>query len=125
MLVKCGSVANSPFRVNAYINSMNRALNSSAVVALRSVYVHYIQPAPGAGLDEASGKDKVEIIDQILTYDAPVPSDDVLGQVLVSAVSQAADQPIALPDSCYLVQVVPRPGTISPWSSKATNILHN
>ena len=28
-------------------------------------------------------------------------------------------------DGCYIALVVPRPGTISPWSSKATDIAHN
>lgn len=121
MLVKCGSVANSPFRVNAYINSMNKTLNSSAVVALRSVFVHYIQPTATSKLCEST--DRLQLVDSILSYGNVVPSDDSLGQALVAAVSNPDSA--SLPDSCYVVYVVPRPGTISPWSSKATNIFEN
>ena len=34
------------------------------------------------------------------------------------------DEPQAFSDDAQLLTVVPRPGTISPWSSKATDILH-
>lgn len=121
MLVKCGSVANSPFRVNAYINSMNKSLNSSAVVALRSVFVHYIQLKPSSRL--ADSPERMDVVDRLLTYGNSVSADDSLGQALVAAVS--SPDTAVLPDSCYVLHVVPRPGTISPWSSKATNIFEN
>jgi phosphoribosylformylglycinamidine synthase len=45
-------------------------------------------------------------------------------QVLERLLSYGPDHPAAAADGVPIV-VVPRPGTISPWSSKATDIVHN
>ncbi|NCF80050.1 MAG: phosphoribosylformylglycinamidine synthase [Proteobacteria bacterium] len=44
-------------------------------------------------------------------------------QLLARLLNARQDSSSAAPDNRFLV--VPRPGTISPWSSKATDILHN
>lgn len=118
MLVRCGSVANSPFRVSALVSSINHALNSSVVVALRSVYVHYIQLQPGAELSEEEEK----LVLDVLKYGNQPSPDDVLDNALVNAVENGNSN---VPESCYILRVVPMPGTESPWSSKATNIFAN
>lgn len=119
MLVIPGPVAHSPFRVNALIQNINTAVNSSAVVAVRSIYVHYVSVKSGS--DVATDSTKWTRLNQLLTYDDAPDTADELNQFLVKSVSSPEE---AIPDNCYLLKVIPRPGTISPWSSKATNIAH-
>ena len=44
---------------------------------------------------------------------------------LIAVLGVDADSALALPTTPTSLLVTPRPGTISPWSSKATDILHN
>jgi phosphoribosylformylglycinamidine synthase len=46
-------------------------------------------------------------------------------QDLLSYCPQPGDMAVDLDSDARLMLVVPRPGTISPWSSKATDIVHN
>jgi len=48
----------------------------------------------------------------------------VLANLLAHGSASSPGNEVALPDATLLL-VVPRPGTISPWSSKATDIAHN
>jgi phosphoribosylformylglycinamidine synthase len=92
-----GAPAISSFRRDKLLRQIQAAAPASdSVVAF---FVHIIQlDAPLSDADQAA-------LERLLTYDAePAPA--------------------ALPDAGILV-VVPRPGTISPWSSKATDIAHN
>ena len=49
---------------------------------------------------------------------------DVTAQDRLHALLLADDDIRTFDDDCELIVVVPRPGTISPWSSKATDIAH-
>ncbi len=71
------------------------------VPALRDLHADYLHVVE---LDEALSAAEQEILEKLLTY-GPAQS--------------AAD--VATP----AVIIMPRPGTISPWSSKATDIVHN
>ncbi|WP_018693132.1 phosphoribosylformylglycinamidine synthase [Algicola sagamiensis] len=53
-----------------------------------------------------------------------VPLDDRERETLDKLLTYGPSKPPATPEGT-LYLVTPRPGTISPWSSKATNILHN
>jgi phosphoribosylformylglycinamidine synthase len=72
-----------------------QALNSG-ITNVSAEYVHFVIAA------DLSEPDR-QTLQSLLTYDTPY-KDNRAGQLLV---------------------VVPRPGTISPWSSKATDIAHN
>lgn len=120
MLALSGPVAFSPFRVNNLVSSINRSVNSSAVVGLRTVYVHYVHLK--AGSDLTSNDSKRQLLETLLTYDSAPDTSDPLTRALLD---NLASDDAALPDDAYMLRVVPRPGTISPWSSKATDILHN
>jgi phosphoribosylformylglycinamidine synthase len=65
---------------------------------LRADYLHVVE------LDEALSSVERDILEKLLTYGPDRSAGDV---------AEAA------------VIVTPRPGTISPWSSKATDIVHN
>lgn len=121
LVALAGPKAYSSFRINALINNINHSLNSSAVVAIRSVYVHYVNVAPGSDMFTSSDSTKRDLLDSLLEYDTPADTSDPLTQTLLTAIKNSSND---LPENSYILRVIPRPGTISPWSSKATNIAH-
>lgn len=120
LLTLAGPTAYSPFRVNELINNINTTVNSSAVVGIRTVYVHYVSVAEASDL--ASNAEKRSLLDALLEYDTKPDTSDSLTASLLESLSDSSD---ALPENTYLLRVIPRPGTISPWSSKATNIVQS
>mgnify|MGYP001463022493 CR=1 FL=1 len=95
MLRLRGGPAHSPFRIERQIARLRELLPS--LTGLRSEFVHFVDTA--RPLNESELSDLEALLD---TGHAPEGSE--------------------WPPSFI---VVPRPGTISPWSSKATDILHN
>jgi phosphoribosylformylglycinamidine synthase len=96
MLALRGAPALSPFR-------LRRLEERLAGAAGRRVRL-YAELAHFADLEQALGAAERDILDRLLRY---------------GPAAEAAE-----PDGALLL-VVPRPGTISPWSSKATDIAHN
>ena len=95
MLILRGSPALSPFRLQKLLQDL-----LVAGLPLRSInaeFVHVIESAPALTPEERA------VLDQLLTYG---PSRDSTASTGVLQI------------------VAPRPGTISPWSSKATDIAH-
>ncbi len=97
MLCLPGSPALSEFR----LKKLEHQLSDGGIRlnGLASRYIHLVDYA-GQDLDEA----EFEVLNNLLTYGPVLQSNDIDGK------------------SFY---VVPRPGTISPWASKATDIAHN
>ena len=96
MLSLRGAPAYSEFRLNKLRQRLEEAVGIS--LGLYSEYVHF------AELEQALGDTEMETLQQLLQYGP----------------ERAAHEPAGT-----LLLVVPRPGTISPWSSKATDIAHN
>ncbi len=90
-----GPQAVSPFRLEKLLQSLRR--EHPAVRAVATGFVHFVQA--GRALSPA----EMGILEQLLTY-GTAATDDLSGEAFL---------------------VIPRPGTISPWASKATNIAHN
>ena len=90
-----GAVALSPFRVEKLLASLPKALADGISVETR--FVHFVAVAAPLAPSER------ETLDKLLTYGTP-----------------AAAEPKGA-----LRLVLPRFGTVSPWSSKATDIAHN
>lgn len=120
LLALAGPTAYSPFRVNELINNINTTVNSSAVVGIRTIYVHYVSVAENSDLKVNA--EKRALLDALLHYDSKPDTSDPLTVSLLESISQSTD---ALPENTYLLRVIPRPGTISPWSSKATDIVRS
>lgn len=99
MLVLTGSTAHSDFRLRKLLRTVQQAL--PAVTAISSCFVHI------AECSEELSDTEHAILSQLLAYGDLPADDDVSGQQGLFRL------------------VVPRPGTISPWSSKATDIAHN
>ncbi|GLS82901.1 phosphoribosylformylglycinamidine synthase [Paraferrimonas haliotis] len=91
-----GAPALSAFRVTQLVKSCQQA--QLPVTDIYAEFLHF------ADLSEALNADEQQQLDKILTYGPAIESHEPQGQ---------------------LVLVTPRPGTISPWSSKATDIAHN
>jgi len=96
MLCLPGSPALSEFRLHKLKQQLAAA--GVAVNGLGSHFIHLVD------CDGELDKDEIEILNNLLTYGPSMRDTSIDGQ------------------TCY---VVPRPGTISPWASKATDIAHN
>ena len=96
MLVLRGAPALSDFRLQKLSQRLNSAIDTEV-----SVYAEFMHFAEVLGeLDD----DQNQVLDRALRYGPKLAKHDPEGRLLL---------------------VIPRPGTISPWSSKATDILHN
>lgn len=100
MLVLPGVSALSAFKNAKLLATIQSRI--PAVDALNARFIHF------ADCDEALESEELELINALLDY---------------GSARQSTFDTSAL--DAQLRVVVPRPGTISPWSSKATDILHN
>ncbi|MET0264303.1 MAG: phosphoribosylformylglycinamidine synthase [Duganella sp.] len=98
MLILPGSNALSAFRSQRLLNQLQAALPQVAAVQAR--YVHFIDAGAPLSADDTSR------LGALLTYGEPAQADNAEGAV----------------EAFF---VIPRFGTISPWASKATDIVHN
>lgn len=96
MLVLRGAPALSAFRHEKLLSSLSDKLNS--VTGVYAEFLHF------ADLSADLDTQEQQVLDRILRYGPNASTEEPKGDL-------------------YLV--VPRPGTISPWSSKATDIAHN
>lgn len=119
-LILPGPKALSQFRVNNLIQEIEKKVGHESIVQdVVTSYTHYVSLR-----SEISAK-QLELVKILLQYDTPVDSTNETVSKLVkfSTVSGDADTSVIQLDAdSYLVRVLPRPGTISPWSSKATDI---
>lgn len=91
-----GSPALSAFRINKWLARFH-----SASLPVHTIYAEYIH---FADLSEPLNHDQRDRLEQLLRYGPPANN---------------------LPPEGQLLLVTPRPGTRSPWSSKATDIAHH
>jgi phosphoribosylformylglycinamidine synthase len=96
MLILRGAPALSDFRRQRLLESLQ-----TVCPALSHLYAEYVHFADCDG--ELSQRQRA-VLDALLQYGPRQAAEAVEGELLL---------------------VVPRPGTISPWSSKATDIAHN
>src|SRR5205085_3320204 len=90
-----GAIALSPFRVDKLLASLPPKL--AEAITLDARFVHFV------AVSEPLDKAETQVLEKLLTYGTPA-----LGE----------------PRGAMLL-VLPRFGTVSPWSSKATDIAHN
>ena len=96
MLELRGAPALSEFKSEKLLNILQNAVPS--VTGVYAEFMHF------TSLDGTLSQDEQAILDKALQYGPSESTHDLEGTLFL---------------------VVPRPGTISPWSSKATDILHN
>ncbi|MGR9043810.1 MAG: phosphoribosylformylglycinamidine synthase [Gammaproteobacteria bacterium] len=93
MLKIIGTTALSDFRINKLLTEL-KAIDPS-INSVSASYVHFVD------LEQALDGNQEKILRRLLAYGFEQPAAEAAGERLI---------------------VVPRPGTISPWSSKATEI---
>ncbi len=101
MLILRGAAALSAFRLAKLAQKLLDL--HSEIRLLHTEYVHF------AELNSPLSTEQQGILDQLLSYGPKTVGGGLKG----------------VPGDARLLLVVPRPGTISPWSSKATDIAHN
>src|SRR5512143_221200 len=98
LLTLRGRHALSPFRVAKLVAALAASRPAHRVAGISATYRHFVE------IERELTPDETATLERILTYG---PHDET-------------DR-----DEGALLLVVPRPGTISPWSSKATDIARN
>ncbi|NDE01074.1 MAG: phosphoribosylformylglycinamidine synthase [Gammaproteobacteria bacterium] len=106
MIVR-GTPALSGFRIVKLLQRLQAV--APAVCALETQWVHFIDG--GDSLDDASRTTLLAL----LSYGVPAESNATASAAAAHSPSNAIQESLSL-------WVVPRPGTISPWASKATDI---
>ena len=96
MLRLRGCPALSAFRLNKLLTQLRQSI--PAICAIDAEFMHF------AWLDAQLSDAETTVLERLLDYGPEAAQEAPTGQLLL---------------------VVPRPGTISPWSSKATDIAHN
>jgi len=96
MLVLRGAPALSAFRYEKLLSALQSKVSS--VTGLYGEFLHF------ADLEQALSEEQQNVLDRILRYGPKAEAGEPVGELFL---------------------IVPRPGTISPWSSKATDIAHN
>jgi phosphoribosylformylglycinamidine synthase len=99
MLVLRGTPALSDFRIDKLVSQFDSL--GLPVKQLYAEFVHFVDLEDGV---EALTNQQQNILEQLLIYGPKIQQHEPLGHLFV---------------------VTPRPGTISPWSSKASDIAHN
>lgn len=124
-LALAGSPAYSSFRLAELKDALNTALPGSSpkVIDVKSIHVHYVDarnPEALAQLKKADSEER-KILDKLLTYDPP--SEELRNDQETKNLAKAlAGEKLADGKSRLVLYVVPRKGTITPWSSKASSI---
>src|SRR5437764_13187072 len=93
-----GRAALSPFRINKLLQGLSAVHSGPAIADVTATYWHFVEIARALASPE---QDKLA---RLLTYGPRAEEKSATGTLFL---------------------VVPRPGTISPWSSKATDIARN
>lgn len=120
MLVLPGPQLLSQFRVSSLISDINKSVNSDAIISIRSCFVHYINlHTPVSQLDSVY----TEKLQKLLKYDQSLDLNDPLLAKLSQLSQLTKGDSQDLDSNQYIIRILPRSGTISPWSSKATNIV--
>ncbi|EAR60822.1 phosphoribosylformylglycinamidine synthase [Neptuniibacter caesariensis] len=96
MLALRGAPALSAFRHEKLLSGIQSKV--SAVTGLYAEFMHF------SDLSQALSEEQTQVLERILRYGPKAEAKEPNGKLFL---------------------VVPRPGTISPWSSKATDIAHN
>lgn len=96
MLQLRGSSAFSSFRLEKLLEIARRLVPD--ISAITTEFVHF------ADVEQPLSAEKRSVLDRLLVYGPTAPHEEPQGS---------------------LILVIPRPGTISPWSSKATDIAHH
>lgn len=120
-LILPGPNALSQFRVNNLIQGIEENLNKPGFIKeIVSLYTHYV------ALKEELNDGELSLLKTLLEYDSPVDTSNELVRKLIEVSrihgEDGTETDTKTDPNSFVVKILPRPGTISPWSSKATDI---
>ncbi|KAI8140076.1 phosphoribosylformylglycinamidine synthase [Fennellomyces sp. T-0311] len=118
MLVLPGTSALSEFKSKSILKDIQAQVPS--VTGIAGLFVHFVQPRSDEthALLQNESSEQGKIVRSLLTY-GNNPIDDASACDIAHFLATNSQ-----PSNGTVIVVVPRAGTISPWSSKATNIAH-
>ncbi|KAF0475610.1 phosphoribosylformylglycinamidine synthase [Gigaspora margarita] len=127
MLILPGNPALSSFKTSALLKNIQ--LHVPEITSITSIYVHFIQPLNEESLEILSDPESIQrkILDNLLFYGISNNNYNIsndfnqLKKIFLTFNNNITNSE-NISKNFFLV--IPRPGTISPWSSKATNIAH-
>ncbi|CAG8439315.1 7441_t:CDS:1 [Ambispora leptoticha] len=121
MLVLPGSLALSEFKEKFLLANIQK--DYPDIKSITAIYVHFIEPKNAAAEETLNNIESFErrTLESLLTYGTKI--DDVRSREALMKYENALKNSVGAITSDFFL-VIPRPGTISPWSSKATNIAH-
>lgn len=117
-LILPGPRALSNFRIQNFTKEIEGKLGKTGIIKqVSTAYIHYVS------LKKDLNESQLGLLKTLLQYDTPI-EDTEFANTLVELATLDGDKAssVTLNDNTYLVRVLPRSGTISPWSSKATDI---
>ncbi|GBC06156.1 hypothetical protein RclHR1_06660009 [Rhizophagus clarus] len=119
MLILPGNPALSDFKKKSLLKNIQAYAPIDTITA---IYIHFIQPRNEESLKILNDSKSIErgVLDNLLNYG--IVSDNIANNS-INEIKEYITSPKPIADPRILT-VIPRPGTISPWSSKATNILY-
>lgn len=122
-LILPGPRALSLFRVNNLVQELEKKLGAGVISSVHSTYTHYVS------LKKPLSDAQLKLTEVLLTYDSPVDYSQDANKLVaqlstVSGDDESKNAPFSklASTNSVLVRILPRSGTISPWSSKATDI---
>ncbi|KAI7883999.1 phosphoribosylformylglycinamidine synthase [Lichtheimia hyalospora FSU 10163] len=118
MLVLPGTSALSTFKAGSLLKNIQAQVPS--VTNIAGLHIHFVQPRSNETLAQLQNgeSEQGKVLRNLLNYGSnPIASESEAA--ITSFLSNQVQ-----PSNATVVVVVPRAGTISPWSSKATNIAH-
>ncbi|KAG2217976.1 hypothetical protein INT45_006230 [Circinella minor] len=118
MLVLPGTSALSEFKSKSILKDIQKKVPS--VTSIAGLFVHFVQPRSEEAkvLLQNESTSEGKILRSLLHY-GNNPIDNTSASTIAHFLSTNEQ-----PSQATVVIIVPRAGTISPWSSKATNIAH-
>ncbi|RHZ84890.1 hypothetical protein Glove_74g198 [Diversispora epigaea] len=123
MLVLPGNPALSSFKASSLLKTIQSHVQE--IESVFAIFVHFVQPINQDALTTLSDRTSSQrkILDSLLSYGI---SNETSISYVNDIIHEKIEGSIATNSTSgsYFLLVLPRPGTISPWSSKATNIAH-
>ncbi|KAG1468316.1 hypothetical protein G6F56_003900 [Rhizopus delemar] len=116
MLLLPGTSALSSFKSSSVLKEIQKTVPS--VSSISAIHIHFVQARNGQEATLSESFESGQILRNLLTY-GYYPIDAQEYEAIVSFLNSNQQQ-----ESSTTLLVAPRAGTISPWSSKATNIAH-
>jgi phosphoribosylformylglycinamidine synthase len=110
-----GRLAFTSFQSRNLENSINALLSEDTKASsIRGIWVHYISYE-----GDIPSAQTLETLESLLDYGRPLPKNERWVEILGHA---GQGRNVSTDPNSRIFYISPRPGTTSPWSSKATNI---